>query len=284
MNKGLIKSTYINWLLSNKQILTAVAFICLYMYTITPILELSEQFSEPINILEPFITIVGNMYCIPIVTIAFLITIIDFPDICNNVGFVLIRTGRRRWYLNQIIFLICAIITYLVALLIFSLIFTSGICFVLNGWSNVVRNLQLPTYEDLSRIYAMATIDLSILNNFRPYPAFAYSIILAILQLMAHGQLQIHCSMRYNRVIGICTSVSMLGLGLALWTAGSDLKWIFPFSNSTIGWHYDNYFNEALLPLWISFTYLIILNIVIYILGQINIKKKQMYLEVSSDD
>lgn len=284
MNKGLIKSTYMAWLLSDKQLMTFVAFICIYLYTISPIKDCAAYFNEPINLLEPFITIIGNAYCIPIVSIAFLITIIDFPDIGNNATFVLIRTGRRKWYYNQMIFLIAAIFTYMIALFLFSIIFTSGISFMINGWSNTVNNLELEMYRDLKNKNLLATIDLSILNNFRPYTAIKYSIILTVLHLILHGQLQIYFSMKFNRIAGICSSIGILGIGLALWTASSNIKWIFPFANSTIGWHYDKYFNETLLPLWVSFAYLITLNIVLYIMGQVNVKKKQLYLEVNADD
>lgn len=284
MNKGLVKSTYTAWLLSDKQLLTAVAFICLYLYTISPIKECATFFNEPINLLEPIIAIIGNGYSIPIVTIAFLITIIDFPDISGNVGFVLIRTGRGKWYFNQLLFLIAAILTYIIALFIFSVIFTAGISFLINGWSNTVTNLELAVNQDLKNKHLLATIDLSILNNFRPYTALAYSVLLTVFQLILHGQLQIYLGIRFNRIVGILASVGILGIGLALWVASSNLKWIFPFAHLTIGWHYGKIFNETTLPLWVSFVYLIAANVILYILGQRNIKNKQFYLEANIDD
>lgn len=284
MNKGLVKSTYIAWLLNDKHILTAMVLICLNIYTIKPIIECASIFNEPINLLEPFITIIGNAYCIPIVVIAFLITIIDFPDMSGNIGFILIRTGRRRWYFNQLIFLIAAIATYIIILFVFSIIFTAGISFVANAWSNTVTNLESPIYEELKRKYFLATIDLSVLNNYRPYVAIRYSIILFVLQAFIHGQIQIFFSIRFNKIVGIIASIGTLGAGLALWAAESNVKWLFPFSHGTIGWHYGEIFKETFFPLWGSFVYLISANFILYIIGQINIKHKQFYLEGNVDD
>lgn len=284
MNKGLVRSTYISWLLNDKHILTFFMLICLNIYTIQPIIECAEIFNEPINLLEPFITIIGNAYCIPIVVIAFLITIIDYPDMSGNTGFILIRTGRIRWYLNQLLFLIAAIVTYIFILFVFSIIFTAGISFIANAWSNTVNNLERPEYQELKRKNFLATIDLSVLNNFRPYVAVRYSIILFILQVFIHGQIQIFFSVRFNKIAGVIASIGTLGAGLALWAAGSNFKWIFPFSHGTIGWHYGELFKETFFPLFGSFVYLIIINIILYIIGQINIKHKQFYLEVNVDD
>lgn len=284
MNKGLIKSNYITWLLSDKQIMTAVSLMFLYMYTIMPLIEFAAIFNEPLGLFESYMTFLGNGYCMPIFIIALLITIIDFPDLNSNAGFVLMRTGRKKWYANQILFLFMAIITYMVILFVFSIIFTAGISFILNGWSNVTHNLQLSVNEDLKNKYPLATVDLSIINNFRPYAALVYSIILMVLQLLFHGQLQVFLTIRFNRIVGICSSIGVLGIGLALWASSSNLKWIFPLANSTIGWHYGKLYRETTFPLWISFAYFIVVNLVLYVLGQRNVKNKQFYLEANVDD
>lgn len=284
MNKGLVKSNYIAWLLSDKQIMTAVSLMFLYMYTIMPLIECSALFNEPLGLFEPYLTFLGNGYCMPIFIIALLITIIDFPEINNNAGFVLMRTGRKRWYANQIVFLLMVIITYMVILLIFSVVFTAGTSFILNGWSNVTNNLQLSANLNLKNKYPLATIDLSIINNFRPYAALVYSIILMVLQLLFHGQLQVFLTIRYNRIVGICSSIGILGIGLASWASSSNLRWIFPLANSTIGWHYNKLFRETEYPLWISFVYLVVINLIVYVLGQRSIKNKQFYLEGNVDD
>jgi len=284
MNKGFVKSTYKAWLISDKQIFTAVSFICLYMYTISPIIECAALFGEPINLIEVYLTFIGNGFCIPLIIISFLISIIDFPDISANVGFVLIRLGRRKWYCSQLLFLLMSIAAYIALLFVFSVVFTFDISFIINGWSNTIYNLQLDAYADLKKKYPLANIDLSVLNNFRPYSALVYSLLLTALHLLFCGQLQMWLSIKLNRIVGICVSVGILGVGLVLWVTSSNLKWLFPFANSTVGWHYDKTFNITKFPLWTSFLYLLAVNMILYFLGLRSIKNKQLYLEVIADD
>lgn len=284
MSRSFIKSTYITYLVNDKQFFTAVSFICLYMYAISPMVECAALFEEPINLFEVFLTFINNGFCIPLIIITFLVTIIDFPDIGRNAGFILIRSGRNKWYLNQLLFLLVTISGFLASLFIFSLIFVFGNSFVINGWSNVIRDLQLDLYLELRTKYPLAGIDLTVINNFRPYTALVYSLIFAVLQFLLYGQLQICFCMKFNRLVGICASFATLGMGLALWAASSGLKWLLPFANATIGWHYDQAFNLTLYPLWASFLYLLVANLLLYFFGQQIIKNKQLYLEVIADD
>lgn len=281
MKSGMIKSMYISWLKNDKQIIFGLLLICLYMYVISPLIICSENMEQPLCFIEPYMSFVGNGFCMPLVVMAFLITIMDFPDISGNITFVLHRCGKRKWYHNQLAFLIISILTFLALLFIFSVIFTGSISFMTNGWSNTMINLNneyIEEYDNLRNMYPLAVTDLSIINHFRPYDAAVYNTILVTLMLTFHGQLQMCLSVRFNKGVGCIASISVLGLGLLTWAASSKLKWIFPLANSTIGWHYNRLFQETIYPIYMSFIYMILINIMIYIIGRFIIKRKQFYL------
>ncbi len=276
--KGLLHSTYLRWLKSDKQMVVAVCLICLYMYVITPLQTCMEFFqNEPLQVLEPFLTFLCNSYCMPIFMLGFLVTVIDFPDLSGNAVFVIARLGKKRYLRSQLCFLGAAIFSYLLLLLLFSLIFTGMQSYLVNGWSNVMTNLQKELYIDLKIQYPLATIDLSVLNHFRPYMALIYSLLLTSLNLLLHGQLQIFLTVRFHRMVGITASILLLGGGLVAWASNSWVKWLFPLAHATIGWHYDPLYQQTLLPIWISFAYLIIGNILFYLAAQYAIRKKQLY-------
>lgn len=287
MKPGLIKSTYIAWVKNDKQIIFMFLLVCLYMYVISPLIICSEYMAQPLCFVEPYMSFVGNGFCMPLIVMIFLVTIIDFPDISGNITFVLHRSGRMKWYNNQLVFLVLSIISFIIILFVFSIVFTGRISFITNGWSNTMINLNnesIEEYRNLKSTYPLAVTDLSMINHFRPYNAAVYNTILMILMLMFHGQLQMCLSVCFNKGVGCITSLSVIGLGLLTWAASSKLKWIFPLANSTVGWHYDKLFQETIFPHQLSLVYMIIINILIYFVGSIIIKRKQFYLGGQSYD
>lgn len=283
--RGLVKSTYIEWLKSDKQMITIVSLICLFMYVITPLKLFMKEFGgEPLQFLEPFLTFLGNGFCIPIFTVAFLVTIIDFPDTSSGSVFIICRLGRKRWYRAQIGFLILSIVTFVALLFMFSIVLTVQSAFLTNSWSNVMLNIQMELHRQLKTLYPLATIDLSIINHFRPTTALVYSVLLTVMNLLLHGQLQILLTIKFNRMIGIFSSILLLGGGLVSWAASSNIRWLFPFAHSTIGWHYDKLFEKTEMPLAASFAYIIAANILLYVLTQWAIRKKQFYFGDNEND
>lgn len=281
MKTGMIRSLFISWLKNDKQVFSLVLLIWLYMYVISPLKTCSEYMQQPLCFAETFMSFIGNGFCMPLIALAFLVITIDYPDISGNVTFVLHRCGRKKWYNNQLFFLILAVIIYLLFLFIFSIVFTGTYSFVTNGWSNVIINLNkesIEEYRQLKITYPFAATDLSIINHFRPYTALFYNTILAILMLVFHGQLQMCLSVRFNKAVGCVSSIAILGLGLMSWVASDKLKWFFPLANSTIGWHYDELYQKTLYPVEYSFVYMIALNIILYIIGVNIVHKKQFYL------
>lgn len=275
---NIIRADFVKWLRSDKQLVTAFAFICFYMYVLDPISICSDNLGEPINLLEPFLVILGNGFCIPIVLIAFVVLMIDFPDISGNTTFLLLRSGRMKWYRSQILFITLASIIFILAIFIFSSLASMSNAFLANVWSNEAKLMSSPQYEELRIEYPLAVLDMSVINNYSIITAFIYAVVLMILHLIFTAQLQMVLSLRFNKIIGICGNLIVLGFGLVLWAAENNLKWLFPFANSTIGWHYDELYNKTEFPILLSLIYMIIINIIMYFAGKKVISKKMLTL------
>ena len=280
-----VRSVWLTWLSSDKQIITAVSLICLYMYVISPLRECGAVFGdEPLQFLEPFLTMLCNGFCMPVVILAFLISIIDYPDTSGNVTFILSRIGRTRWYFGQVLFLSAAIVTFLAVLFVFPLPFTGMQSYLLNGWSNISLNLQDDFYLDLRTQYPLACIDLSVINHFRPYEALWVSLLFTFLNLLLHGQIQMYLSLRFQRTVGVVGSVLVLGFGLVTWASQTPARWLLPFSHGTVGWHYDKLFQITEMPVSLSLGYLIAGNVLIFALSTYTLRKKQLWLGGNDHD
>lgn len=275
---NMVKSEYIKWLKSDKQIITAFSLICLYMYVLEPIKKYTLDFGEPINVIEPFIVFLTNGYCIPIILMTFTVLMIDFPDISGNSIFLLIRTGRTKWYRCQVMFVIVSAVSLIALFLIFAVFLMADKAYFANVWSNVQRLMNNSQYSQLKDQYPLSVLDLSVINNFGAAKATLYAIILMLLHLVFTAQLQMVLSLRFNKMIGLCGNLLVIGLGLISWMNDIKLKWLLPLSHSTIGWHYDELYNKTIFPIWASLIYMIAINAVIYFIGSRVMKSKMLTL------
>lgn len=274
----MVKSEYIKWLKSDKQIITAFSLICLYMYVLEPIKKYSMDFGEPINVIEPFIIFLSNGFCMPIILMTFTVLMIDFPDISGNSTFLLIRTGRTKWYKSQIMFVAVSAVSFVLLLLIFSILLMADKAFSANIWSNAERLMNNSQYVQLRNQYPLSVLDLSVINNFNVITATIYAIILNILHLIFTAQFQMTLSLRFNKMIGLCGNLLVIGLGLISWAGDNKFKWLLPLSHSTIGWHYDELYNKTQFPILSSLFYMVAINIFVYVAGKKVIQKKMLTL------
>lgn len=275
---NMVKSEYIKWLKDDKQIITAFSLICLYMYVLEPIKKYSIDLGEPVNVIEPFIIFLTNGFCIPIIIMTFTVLMIDFPDISGNSTFLLIRTGRSKWYKSQVIFVAASSVSFVLLLLIFSVLLMADNAFSANIWSNTERLINNAQYIQLRNQYPLSVLDLSVINNFSVIKATLYAIILTTLHLVFTAQFQMTLSLRFNKMIGLCGNLLIIGLGLLSWAGDSKLKWLLPFSHSTIGWHYDELYNKTQFPIFLSLLYMIAINIIIYAAGKRVMQRKMLTL------
>lgn len=280
---GIIKSEYIKWLKSDKQLMTAFSMIFLYMYSLEIINKYSAEMGEPINLFEPLAIFMSNLYIIPILVLTFAVLMIDFPDISANATFMLIRSGRTKWYSGQVAFVYVAAVSFIGILFIYTAIFTQKNAFVANLWSSAERLINTLEYQEIRSKNPLSYLDLSIINNYTVAQATVYGAILMTLHLALSSQVQMVLSLKFNKMMGLLANASLLALGMITWWADSPAKWLFPLAHSTVVYHYDELFNRVNFPILGSFLYLAAANTAIYFLGRRVIKRKNLSLMAKED-
>ena len=275
---GIIKSEYIKWIKSDKQLITAFFMIFLYMYSLEIIKKYSLEMSEPINLFEPLAIFMSNFYIIPILVLTFAVLMIDFPDISANSTFMIIRAGRSRWYSGQVAFVYVAAVSFVGVFFLYSSIIIQSNAFVANVWSNVERLVNGISYSDFRTNNPMAYLGLSIINNFTVSEATIYGVVLMVLHLALSSQLQMILSLVFNKMIGLLGNIMLLAFGMVSWWANNSIKWLFPLTHATVAYHYDELFNRINFPIWGSFIYLAVANILLYFTGRHIIRRKMLTL------
>ncbi len=278
-------SEYVKWLKNDKQIIMLFTLICLDMFTVSPIKEYIAMFGEPVNMIEPYITFITNIFCVPVITLTFAVLMIDFPDISANATFVLIRTGRARWYRSQVGFAAMAAVTTLAALFVFGIVAIQPQGFVGNVWSNSAKLINAQTMDAVffRSTNPLSYLDLSVMTNFSVAGAAAICSLLTVLHLTFCAQLQMTLALRFNRAVGLAANLLTLGAGMALQIIGLKISLLFPFAHATAGYHYGELFNEVIFPIRGSVMYLIAANALMYLAGTCVIRRKNLSLMSKED-
>lgn len=254
-----LKTSYMQWLLSSRLLIFAFVYMFLFVYFISPMKEMSDFFSTPLNIIEPFVSIMNNGYFLPLTALTYLILISDQPKLGDHGTLMLFRTGRIPWILGQIWFIICSALTFISFILISSMISVANRSFLLNAWSLVSKKSISPEYTaDLSQKYPFAVIDSSVIKQSRPYTAVVHAILLMMMFMLSVGLAMLIFSLLNKKVIGIFANLSFIVVGLVLWVVDVKVKWFFSIANSAFGWHYDGMYDKSLMSIEYSYIYFII--------------------------
>lgn len=148
----------------------------------------------------------------------------DFPRVSGNTYFYLTRTGRINWIMGQIIFQIVSLLTYLLFVIISTLVQTVSFSFLINGWSLVVTES-----DKSSAMYDL--IPMNLYNQMSPYEAFAISYLLLFMFLLSCSLAMLLASIYGKKTLTFWVVMISIAVGIVFCAVKSKWMWVFPVSN-----------------------------------------------------
>ncbi|MBQ8121180.1 MAG: hypothetical protein IJ172_10450, partial [Ruminococcus sp.] len=130
------RTEYLRWLTDPRVIIVGVLLVFMRSLAVEPLLERAVKFGEKLNILEPFVAVGNSGMLVMLMPCVFLILISDYPKMTGSTLFFIRRTGKTNWLWGQVLFLLMAIATFLLAVLIGSALVSGGA--FAGSWSNTV--------------------------------------------------------------------------------------------------------------------------------------------------
>ncbi len=253
------RTTYIHWICNTRMLVLLLIGIFLYIHCINPMKHYAAVLGTPLNVLEPFVSIMNSGYTTPLLPVLFLYLISDFPKLNQSSTFILFRLGRVKWFCGQMLFVALAGFTYLLTIFLFTLLTTCTDAFLDNGWSLAVRQIYEPKYTDLFSQSGLSQIDLSVLNQSRPYQATAIGFLLMWSYTVVSGAILMLFALRGQKLLGIFLNVITNALGLLFLMIDTPLKWVLPSAHIMFAQHYDGQRNITFLDVKFSYLYNLIL-------------------------
>lgn len=267
------RTTYIKWLLNTKMLVLLLAGIFMYIYCIEPMSHYASVLGTPLNIIEPFISVTNCTFFAPLMPILFLFLVSDEPRLDQSSLFILYRSGRAKWFCGQLLFIMLAGLTYLLIVFIISILFIWKDSFIANGWSIAVRQIHEPKNRELFEQSGLSQIELSVLNQFRPYTALIYSFLSMWGYMTATGSIMLLFTLNGKKLFGVFLNVLVNGISLLMFSSESFLKWILPPSHVILARHYDDSLNITYLDIKYSLLYDAVLLICVVLFAYRSAKK-----------
>ena len=255
--------SFFAWLSSTKVMIFLLYFIASYRLFIKPYIEFSEQINSPLGTIEPFLIMTSMPYAASLFPLLIVILLGDIPIIDASNKFVIYRTGKRTWFLGQMLFIVLVSAVLQIILLIFSILTINFNSFLANGWSLPIRQ----ALSENSNILSAFALDGTITNQVRPYQLVGISFTMYLLHTLTIGLIQYCFALVGKRVLGILVNITMIGAGFCLWYVNTPYKWILPLSHALYTGHYDKFYNKTYCDIKLSYLYFFVMIAVLFIIA-----------------
>lgn len=251
---------YSKWILNSKNVIVIVLMALINSIVITKLYNVYARTNEPFSVYESGIVVLNAGLFLFFITIVFVIIMSDYPSADSNLYFLILRCGRKKWFISQMLFSFLAIMTYIGVVFAFVLIRMAPLVFVANGWS-----LNISDYG--KQMGLLQYIPFQLYNQMPPLQALVFSIVLlwAYLQMLLGFQM-LGFSCGSKKIFSVIQMV-ILAVGIGMVFLDIQLKWYFPQAHSILCTHYQKYFKRYYFNPYLSLALLIIVGIAFHVLA-----------------
>ncbi len=255
------KSEFIKWITNPRIIIAGVLIVFIRSFAVLPMLEQSEKYGEPLNVMEPFIAAGNSGMLALFLPLVFLLLISDFPIMGSNTIFFINRTGKLNWFLGQIVFIVISIFVYIGIILLSCMVMSKGTFSA--EWSNAITKFNA-AFPDEAGGFVSKLIPSNLYNQIPILNAVIGTVLLIAMYLLTLALILCLMKMLYLRGAGLLSALTVIVLGAASCSLKINVMWIFPTANTLMWLHYKEILKEPITPVENSFLYFLILIAVLF--------------------
>lgn len=250
------RTEFLGWISDPRIIILGVLLIFIKSLAIDLLSARADKFGEQLIFFEPFIAVGNSGMLAMFIPCVFLVLLSDYPKLKGNALFFISRTGKRNWLLGQILFLTSAIITFLLIILLSSILFSAGRFG--SEWSDAVTKYNSRFPMEASN-FDSQLLPSNLYNQIPMITAVVQTFVLMGLYLLTLSLIVYLIKMFFNNSLGLAAAIAVIALGVVTTSLYSDAMWAFPMANTIVWLHYEEILSEPVYPVWCSFAYFAIL-------------------------
>ena len=268
---------YIKWITNPRNIIVIVLLIFIKTLFIDTLAQRADRYGSPMNVLEPFIAVGNSWVAVLLLPSVFLVLMSDFPKFDGNSLFVICRSGKQNWLYGQALFALMAVASYIAVVFLAVVGMSVGNTVFNSSWSEVTR-FYAAKFPDEMNTFATLLLPENLYNQLDPICTMVHTLVLIVLYLFLLSLVLLICRISSGKMTGIFICTAVIALGVATCALGNDLMWLFPMSNSIIWMHYTEIIREPIKPIWYSYLYFVIADILLVTACTLRIKRLSVSL------
>lgn len=268
------RTEYLRWITDPRVIIVGVLLVFMRTLAVEPLLERATKFGEKLNILEPFAAIGNSGMLVMLMPCVFLILISDYPKMTGSTLFFIKRTGKSNWFVGQLLFLIMAIVTFLLVVVIGSIIVSKGE-YGLN-WSDTVTKYEA-RFPNESGNFTSQLLPSNLYNQMTLVSAVGQTLVLMTLYLFMLSLIIYFFKLAHIQSFGLFAAIFIVAAGVMTCSLKSPSMWVFPMANTIVWLHYEEILSKQVFPIWCSYAYFIIAVIIGLVINIVAVRRLQFY-------
>lgn len=268
------RTEYLRWLTDPRVIIVGVLLVFMRSLAVEPLLERAVKFGEKLNILEPFVAVGNSGMLVMLMPCVFLILISDYPKMTGSTLFFIRRTGKTNWLWGQVLFLLMAIATFLLAVLVGSMLVSGGA--FSDSWSNTVTKYaaRFPNEADS---FVSQLLPSNLYNQLSLFSAVLHTIALMTMYLFSLSLIIYFFKLIHIQSFGLFAAIFIVAAGVMTCSLKSQSMWAFPMANTIVWLHYDEILSRRNFPVWCSYAYFATAITALLTLNACAARKLQLY-------
>lgn len=253
-----------------------MGILLVFMRTLAvePLLERAVKFGGQLNILEPFVAIGNSGMLVMLMPCVFLILISDYPKMTGNTLFFMKRTGRVGWFMGQLLFLMMAILTFLMFVLIGSIFVSNGIFG--SHWSDTVTKYEARFPEEAGS-FASQLLPSNLYNQLSLASAVVQTLVLMFAYLFMLSLVIYFFKLIHIQSLGLLVAVFIVASGVMTCSLKAKSMWAFPMANTIVWLHYEEILSRSIFPIWCSYAYFAVFIVALFVIDLIAVKRLQLF-------
>lgn len=253
---------YLEWIKNPRIIIVGVLLVFMKTLAVEPLLERAAKIGMKINVLEPFAAIGNSGMLVMLMPCVFMVLLSDYPKMTGNTLYFVQRTGKKNWYLGQMLFVFLAIVSFIFAILIGSVLMSGGS--FTGNWSDAVTkyNAMFPNEADS---FTSSLIPSNLYNQMPLIASICQTVLLMTVYMLVISMVIYFFKLIHMQSFGMLFSVFLIAGGVVTCSLKSRLMWLFPMANTIVWLHYDVILNRPEIPIWYSYAYFAVLLLILAI-------------------
>lgn len=221
----IIKCNFAGWITNYKIYLVLILLIIFVSDNFTSVFEFARQARYRVSpYLFPFCFTHPFMRIVIFSCVIFLFS--NAPFISDFQLLFMSRTGKKKWYMAQMVYLFicCFLITVFLAVL--PVIKNITMIAFLKDWGKIIETLASKQYDIIH------PISYNTISRYSALEVMVYTVLVSILLMLLLGMISYLCNILFrNRSIGVLISAALVLLDWFVYLTGKNiLLWVSPIS------------------------------------------------------